>query len=199
MRTCMTGNQNARKNDLSRETLVQLYVVERLSIAEIGRRTGCGTVHRELARLDIPRRGTCKTKILPTVKPTIADKAYAAGFFDGEGSMNIRNPGSTIKNPGYSLTLNVAQSCEAPLIWLSARWGGSVRPMKRPKPVWEWNLGSLSASKFLQDILPFLMVKQEQALVAIEFQSHKKNTGRRRDPESISRERESKEKLQSLR
>jgi hypothetical protein len=182
----MAGNQNARKHHIARETLVQLYEVEHLSIAEIERRTNCGTIHRELVRFGIPRRRTRSVRVAPVVEPTVLDMAYAAGFFDGEGSINIRNPGSSAKSTGCALAIHVAQASEASLIWLQQRWGGGVRLTKRERPIWEWCLGSRSACLFLQDLLPFLIVKREQAVIAIDFQSHKRNTGRRRDPEAIT-------------
>jgi hypothetical protein len=199
MRKCMTGNQNSRKHHLSRELLVQLYETERLPIAEIQRRTGCGTIYRELVRFGIPRRQTPAPILSPTIKPTSTDIAYAAGFFDGEGCIIIRKSNRVSGNISYSLGIQVAQVCQSPLLWLQSRWGCHICPVNRPRPTWTWSPSSRAAARFLQDVLPFLIVKHDQAIIAIEFQSHKCNNGRRSDPRDRIRDSEYKRRLEALR
>jgi hypothetical protein len=134
------------------------------------------------------------------VAPVATDMAYAAGFFDGEGSINIKNPGKSPKGAGHSLVVSASQTVPAPLLWIKDRWGGSVRPLrKRSSPAWEWCAGSKLAFRFLQDILPYLTVKRDQAIIAIEFQSRKKNTGRRGCPENHKKDKESRDRLHSIR
>jgi hypothetical protein len=70
MRICMSGNQNARKHHLGRETLVHLYETECLSIAEIQKRTGCQSIHAELVRYGIQRR---TRRICRLIEPSTAD------------------------------------------------------------------------------------------------------------------------------
>jgi predicted transposase len=134
------------------------------------------------------------------VTRTATDIAYAAGFFDGEGSINIKKPGKTPKSSGHRLVVSVSQSKPAPLEWICERWGGGVRRLRRRhKAAWEWSVGSKLAGAFLQDLLPFLMVKREEAIVAIEFQSRKRNTGKTGCPENHLKDFESREMLHSLR
>jgi hypothetical protein len=199
MRVSMVGNQNSRKHLLSRETLIQLYEIERLPIAEIKRRTGGGSVHRELVRQGIPRRTTRSARFTPTIEFSHADMAYAAGLFDGEGSINIKTPGTSSRTTGFSLVIQVTQTNLAPLLWLQERWGGSVSPIKRRKPTWAWNAGSRLAEKFLLDVLAFLIVKREQAMIAVEFQARRCNTGRRHDPDRLLLEAASRDALHALR
>jgi hypothetical protein len=65
------------------------------------------------------------------------------------------------------------------VVWLQGRWPGSLRSgTRRPKmreafTCWRWGRSTSAAAAFLSDILPYLLVKQAQAELAIEFQSHK--------------------------
>ena len=107
---------------------------------------------------------------------TEVEKAYAAGLFDGEGSILIDKPRRT---KGHTLWVQVAMREPTAVTWLHERWLGSLRPgTKRPKGrdafvCWYWRRYTSAAAAFLNDILPYLLVKQAQAQLAIEFQSHK--------------------------
>ena len=75
--------------------------------------------------------------------------------------------------------------------WLQERWPGSLCPaIRRPKAgepftLWYWRRYTSAAAAFLSDILPYLLVKQAQAKLAIEFQSHK-SFGRRLTDEVLA-------------
>jgi len=107
---------------------------------------------------------------------TEAEKAYAAGIFDGEGSIIIDKPR---RSKGHTLVVMLAMRDSAAVTWLQERWPGSLRPeMRRPKTreaftCWHWRRYTSAAAVFLSDILPYLLVKQAQAQLAIEFQSYK--------------------------
>lgn len=191
----MVGNQNGRKYHVHRETIERLYLDEKRSITEIEKILGYPGVYREIRRLGIPRRD-CRKKA--DLMSTIQDICYAAGFFDGEGSVLIQKPGRTCS---YRLRVSASQTTVEPIEWLRQRWGGSVRIRKAKenrKTVWEWAITTQLALKFLTDVRPFLLVKREQADIAIEFQSRKFN-GSRRLPEVIAMEEDSRHKLLSLR
>jgi hypothetical protein len=189
------GNQNARKHNIPRELIERLYVVDGKSIAEIERITGCPMIYREMCRLGIPRR-SCRRST--EVEPTPSDVGYAAGFFDGEGSINIKNPA---RKTGYRLVVAAAQTAIEPLEWLKERWGGSVRIRRkrsRRRPAWEWSATSSLALRFLEHVYPLLIVKKDQAAIAIDFQSRKGN-GMRHDEASIRWEKGCREKLHAIR
>jgi hypothetical protein len=107
---------------------------------------------------------------------TEAEKAYAAGLFDGEGSIIIDKPR---RGKGHTLMVTLALREPAAVTWLQECWPGSLRPAtRRPKTgeafiCWYWRRDTSAAAVFLRDILPYLLVKQAQAQLAIEFQSHK--------------------------
>lgn len=115
----------------------------------------------------------------PHIEPTITDRAYASGFFDGEGNITI----ALNKNvPGargviFNMRVGASQNDIAPLIWLRDRWGGSIRPMSRKttaqNTTYQWWNFSRKAEKFLRDIEPFLQVKKDRAAIALIFQSEK--------------------------
>lgn len=97
----------------------------------------------------------------------------AAAFLDAEGSIIIiPNSGS-----GYQLKIAVASTTIQLLQWFKANYGGSIHK-KSPasykdgitrKPAWDWVIASALAERFLYLIHPFLLIKQEQAIIALEF------------------------------
>jgi hypothetical protein len=100
--------------------------------------------------------------------------AWAAGFIDGEGCiMIVRNTAKTSRGVYYTLRINVAQNDPRPLEILSALFGGNVRKRKVKSPLrthcWEWTISTMQAAHALQQMLPYLVVKREQAEIAIRF------------------------------
>lgn len=95
--------------------------------------------------------------------------AYFAGFFDGEGSIVI----STSEKLYHSLTISVAQTYPVPLYRMQDRFGGTVsykEPSNGNKPLYDWRVHSYSASEALSAMREFLIVKRDEADLAIEFQ-----------------------------
>ena len=92
---------------------------------------------------------------------------YAAGFFDGEGTIWI----ALSKTDGWRFRAVVSQNDVTPLKMLQARWGGWIKAEYRPQGIhWRWGLNRKQlVLQFLSDIRPFLIVKAEAADVMIEF------------------------------
>lgn len=109
------------------------------------------------------------------------DKPYVAGFFDGEGSIQITPPRKT---KGFPLHVSVAQSERSTLDWLRETWGGSVGPHGRTG-VFVWRIHTAAAGQFLMDIEPYLRIKRQQAHLAIAFQIGQR-IGRRLTPEYVA-------------
>lgn len=106
--------------------------------------------------------------------------AYAAGIFDGEGTVGIYNTGAGRGLEHYGLSLAVASSDPVILEWLQERWGGRFRWSLRSsskKPVGDWKLNGAAAVAFLIDIQPYLLIKAAQAEVAKSFQATVVYTG----------------------
>jgi len=101
---------------------------------------------------------------------------YVAGFFDGEGCVNIYQTKKGVKKDriGYQLTTSIFNSDKEVVEKLKKSLGGYIQIRKRNTDKWKdgyvWRLITNHASKFLKEILPFLIIKKEQAKVAIEFQ-----------------------------
>jgi hypothetical protein len=100
--------------------------------------------------------------------------AWAAGFFDGEGTVGVwqlRKRGRVY----YYLSVSVGQVDRRPLVALQGRYGGSLGLSIRPTghAAWKWQLVTQAAALFLADIRPYLMVKQEQVDLALTFQTRR--------------------------
>lgn len=103
----------------------------------------------------------------------IADKAYAAGFFDGEGCVGIyHKPGLSEEHPGM-LQVSIANTDREILGRMSLLFGGGVFTANSKnshwRQAWQWSLPQKRAKRFLQEILLYLTIKQERAVLAIEF------------------------------
>lgn len=105
---------------------------------------------------------------------TVAETAYIAGFLDGEGSIIIvfRKPTS------YYLTVRLAQSSKARQVldWISEITGIGASINKNPTSEKHdmgltWACNSYAATTLLIQLMPFLIVKKEQARLAIDFHS----------------------------
>jgi hypothetical protein len=97
--------------------------------------------------------------------PQQADVAYAAGFFDGEGSMAFY-VGSGSNRKGIVFAVSVWQSELEVLDWFKKTFGGGV--YRRPnaghgkssnKSAAEWRMTGHGAAQFLGLIQPYLKVK----------------------------------------
>jgi len=120
--------------------------------------------------------------------PSKTDWAYVAGIVDGEGSFCISR--STIKskagNPyfAYDCKVSIANTSEVLIKWLKEKFGGranvsngsGISKQARAwgqtfaKPCWRWTMeGYKNQTKFVLAILPYLVIKREQALVALEY------------------------------
>jgi hypothetical protein len=105
--------------------------------------------------------------------------AYLAGLFDGEGSINIfKQPNKKDRiNPCYFLEISIGNTHKGVLKWVSENFGGRLahnaeQYTRRNHRTWRWRASSNEACAVLMILLPYLVVKKEQAELAIEFQEH---------------------------
>ena len=117
--------------------------------------------------------------------------AWLAGFFDGEGSIIIGKSG--IGRSNYlQLAISICQTRLIPLRVFKEHFGGSLYYRDEDKKwSWLWQLGGRKASDFLESIKPFLIVKAEEADIAIEFQKLKTRNNKKRLTKEEIRQRES--------
>lgn len=101
------------------------------------------------------------------------DLRWAAGFFDGEGSVRIGK--ATNQNLG-ALDVAISQVDRDLLVPFAERWGGRIRavsglrPGQRPASVWV--VYANAALAFLTDIEPYVMSERNRQRIALarEFQ-----------------------------
>lgn len=107
--------------------------------------------------------------------------AYAAGLIDGEGTVRIAKmkpaAKSKSKHPHYHTLVAVGMVTPAPLHALRNHFGiGSIREERVPgaRSLWRWTINAQAeVKKLLQTIRPHLLVKHEQADLAIWFMDRK--------------------------
>lgn len=113
------------------------------------------------------------------------DLAYMAGFFDGEGCIQIqrrRQPHPT-KRRYYAIHVSVSQTTEYIPRWFCFNFGGSVHKSKHTKEkrswdVWTWQAVCRDAGAFLGVIHPHLILKKPQAELALKMQATKRFRGK---------------------
>lgn len=103
------------------------------------------------------------------------DLSYAAGLFDGEGSVVIIVRRRVGKKPFHEMTIQLAQRTRSVLDWLAETFGGKVVYTNRGKnddrTYFRWDAYSKTAADFLTGIYPYLRVKREAAEVALAFRA----------------------------
>ncbi len=100
--------------------------------------------------------------------------AYAAGLFDGEGYITISVQKRRI-GESMQVVAGIAMTDPSAIVLMAELFGGSLfkggaRPNPRHKPLHSWNISSQNAYTFLKTVRPFLLIKSEEADIALEFQ-----------------------------
>jgi hypothetical protein len=125
----------------------------------------------------------------PSRTPTEAEVAWAAGFFDGEGSVGIYL--YTGKNRhAFNLQMTAGQVDIRPLLLLREIFGGRIETQYagkagRGRTLWRWSAGGREAiGEALRAMIPYLVVKREQAQVVLDYldSSGPPNSARRLTP-----------------
>ena len=95
---------------------------------------------------------------------------YAAGFFDGEGSVyaNSRCGG---RQP--TMLVCISNTHKEILIAHQEQWGGSISGKRikneRTRPCWQWVLAPKNGARFLREIYPHVIIKKEVVGLALEW------------------------------
>ena len=102
--------------------------------------------------------------------------SYLAGLIDGEGSICLLKNREHRQSDGFVLTLNIGiTNTYLPLMkWLVSNFGGVyyTRSSKNPRHSdrYDWYpKGRRNKEELLLSILPYLIIKREQALIGLEF------------------------------
>lgn len=98
--------------------------------------------------------------------------AYFAGLLDGEGCIRIGKFLNSSEEVRYRGQCQIAMTHPAPIRWLAKTFGGGIykhHPIGVSKPCYYWQANAKDAAGLLQQALPFLKVKKEQAKLLIRF------------------------------
>jgi hypothetical protein len=128
--------------------------------------------------------------------------AWAAGFFDGEGSISISRQG-TKKADLFYLRCEVTNTHRGSLEIFQNLFGGQIyeRALRNNrKRLYIWRGVGPVGAQMLEDLLPYLVVKKERAVLAISFQADRAGVGRggRHTPEIKKRSIRDHAKMQKL-
>jgi hypothetical protein len=104
------------------------------------------------------------------------DKARAAGWLDGEGTILLAPSGRT-----HALHVSIANGDRRVIRWLHKLWpeGYVLKVQQRGNRYVSYRFGiaSNAAVEFLNDVFPYLICKKEQANIGIGFQKCKHKQG----------------------
>lgn len=102
-----------------------------------------------------------------------------AAYMDGEGCICVSNQYNRrrkVVSRSYNIYLAVGNTDVRLCQWLETHFGGSTttvqprcRGYKIQKLAFTWRLSGLAIDRVLQGMLPYLVIKQEQAEIAIAF------------------------------
>jgi hypothetical protein len=132
---------------------------------------------------------------------TPVELAWAAGMFEGEGSVRINVP--TKRNLG-SLLVDMVNTDAEVVAFFDERWPGYLRQVAfeggHRRDYWRWRCAALVAARFLTDVLPYLRTDRvrEKALLGLEFQDQKTAARSNRTPEYAARQRSYYERMAVL-
>lgn len=99
---------------------------------------------------------------------------WAAGFFDGEGCIGVSRSKKGKLCVYYSIQITAFQNVRAPLGIFHQLFGGTIRySTTHSTGGWVWQLSGRRLKVALEEMLPFLIVKREQAQIGIAFQGRK--------------------------
>ena len=96
--------------------------------------------------------------------------AYAAGFFDGEGSVYVARRNT---RPSAVLMVCIGNTHLGVLQEHKDRWGGSIQKRKMVNPnhrqQWQWVLSTRQTRPFLEAIRPYVIIKHEVVELAFKY------------------------------
>ena len=113
------------------------------------------------------------------------DPPYVAGLLDGEGTILIYR----VKDY-YQLSVRITNTDLKVLESLKNLFGGDIgskceKVSKRTRPCWTWQIQGPKSAELLIELYPYMLVKREQARLALEFQTHKQLLMREGAPKEV--------------
>ena len=104
---------------------------------------------------------------------------YIAGLFDGEGCIVINKRKLPSGSYTYWLGATLTNVHLPVLLRIMNIFGGSIKTAKgKIGPIYRWETGANVTVRFLEEIYSFLVIKKDEAFVAINFQQRRESYGR---------------------
>ncbi len=114
--------------------------------------------------------------------PTPIEMSWAAGLFEGEGTITI---GVRKSDETYRLICTVANTDKSVLTFFHDRFDGWLQPAygKRPgrKPAWSWTVAGPRAEKFLMAVRRYVMTERVMRKLCIGMMFRACQSVRKRD------------------
>jgi hypothetical protein len=118
-----------------------------------------------------------EAKDAPVLNTTVMSAAYAAGFIDAEGSIELHRTKTRLgrQRSEYSVGLRVANTMNPSLVAMQAYFGVGNLIVRnngpRRQPIWRWQLKAKQAEVVLSQVQPFLIAKTIQCTHCLEARS----------------------------
>lgn len=108
---------------------------------------------------------------------TPLELAWAAGMFEGEGSVRINK--ATKRNHG-ALLCDMSNTIPEVCAFFAEHWGGTLKHIDAPAPrraFWRWRVAARAAARFLRDIRPYVRTERYRRRVdlGLEYQEQKRS------------------------
>lgn len=115
---------------------------------------------------------------------TVAERAYIAGFFDGEGHVGIRH--QTLSKTSI-VRVDIGQKRPAVLYWIAEYFPAKIHHDTKTD-MYRWQIsGSTPVKCFLRLVQPYLRVKLQEVDEALSFLKNRDNYSREEVDEIIKR------------
>lgn len=103
------------------------------------------------------------------------DVAYIAGVIDSDGYITIHK-NTSIMPPIYSPRIGINQVEPQAVLLAKELFGGNIQIVSPDhfgrKSMYYWQLGSNGLIEALRELIPFMRIKKEQALIALRLQEN---------------------------
>lgn len=158
-----------------RDKVKELYLTKSLSTYQIAKKFNCSPatiqnlLKEEGVELRKPGHRLKKTVLIPKEKWKIH---YLAGILDGEGAIKLQK--SRGSRHGSHPRLWVKNTDKKLVEWLHKTFGGHINFERRSRTnwsdIWRWSVTStFDLTRLLPLVLPYLIVKREDAEKVLEF------------------------------
>jgi hypothetical protein len=131
---------------------------------------GCRKCHKLQVDGCLKRGSRANVLILFSGRRTpMITNQYAAGFFDGEGSVYAN---SRTRGRPPTILVCISNTNKEVLQALKEQWGGSLNGKARREghsAVYQWTMARRNAYRFMKDIQPYLIIKREVVAAGLAY------------------------------